>query len=431
MEPLADYRVNVTIEPPAALDSISRRRVVAYGFTDSTGKVTFSSSPTTLFWCNYSYGLFIYKDIRATNLKDQDGRPVSFSNFVVGNYSLAGNWAPGVAREVRFQGTIAVTALDAYNQPLAGQVVVLKAAAGPATGQVVGYGVTGADGKVFFYLPFDGANPVYGYYNATDDTWRLSSTTFRMEVYWTKPEGALYKVFWPILIYGPTAVVPDASLAASCKVFYAKLRFVSDTGRALEWGAIKVPSGPTVGIPFKAVFYLGGAERSDVYAYEGVTMANATFNLVRCPVGDYKIYAWWPNFVDIKILDYTFSITQNLPGPNVPQPVHDLKTCVYDITLNFKTPKGTVCGNATAYIRLPQGVSVTEVTDSEGNVKLINVPSSVSTVSGSKYPLRVEKAYVAWLRRPNGCRREGHHGHHDLLHTGRQHRCPQREGAGR
>jgi hypothetical protein len=62
--------------------------------------------------------------------------------------------------------------------------------------------------------------------------------------------------------------------------------------------------------------------------------------------------------------------------------------------LNFKTPKGTVCGNATAYITLPQGVSVTEVTDSEGNVKLINIPSSVSTASGKKYPLRVER--VTW-----------------------------------
>jgi hypothetical protein len=393
-EPLAGYKVNVTIELANPL-IVPRKRLIDSGVTGADGKVTFSSrtGSMVLFWCNYSYNIFAYKELKDTNLVDQDGKPVSFDNFVVGSYSLSANWAPGVTRSATFQGTIAVTALDAYSQPLAGQVVALKAANGSATGWVVGYGVTGADGKVFFYLPSDGYSPVYGYYNATDDTWRLGSSIFQVEVYWTKPaEGGKYKVFWPILIYGPTAVVPDASLAASCKVFYAKLRFVSDTGRALEWGAIKVPSGPTVGIPFKAVFYLGGAERSDVYAYEGVTMANATFNLVRCPVGDYKIYAWWPNFVDIKILDYTFSITQNLPGPNVPQPVHDLKTCVYDITLNFKTPKGTVCGNATAYIRLPQGVSVTEVTDSEGNVKLINVPSSVSTVSGSKYPLRVEKA---------------------------------------
>jgi hypothetical protein len=358
MEPLADYRVNVTIEPPAALDSISRRRVVAYGYTDSTGKVTFSSSPTTLLWCNYSYGLFIYKDIRATNLKDQDGRPVSFSNFVVGNYSLAGNWAPGVTREVRFQGTIAVTALDAYNQPLAGQVVVLKAAAGPATGRVVAYGVTDAEGKVFFYLPSDGTltNPTYGYYNATDDTWRLGMANFNVEVYWTKPaEGGKYKVFWPVLIYTAGPLYPDYSLPASCRVYYAKLRLVSDTGRALEWGAIKVPSGPTVGIPFKVSYYLGGVVREDVFVYEGVTLANATFNLVRCPVGDYKIVAWWPNFVDIKIFDsIMLDKLRTCRVRTCRSQVHDLKTYVYDITLNFKTPKGTVCGNA---YRLHQAAS--------------------------------------------------------------------------
>jgi len=392
-EPIAGYRVNVTIEPPADLSTIPRRRLIAYGYTDPAGKVTFSSSPTTLFWCNYSYGLFIYKEAEAKDLVDQDGKPISFTYNIVGNYSLADSWAPGVTKSVRFEGTIAVTALDAYSQPLASQIVVLKAGSGPATGQVVSYSITGADGKAFFYLPLEGTNWVYAYYSAAEDAWKLAKAAdFYVEVYWTRAEGGKYKVFWPILIYGPSGrVAPDASLTASCSVFYAKLRFISDTGRALEWGAIKVPSGPDVGIPFKVVYYLGGVERSDVYAYEGVTMANATFNLVRCPVGDYKVVAWWPNFRDIKIFDSMLSITTNLPGPGVREPVQDLKTLVYDITLNLKTPRGTVCGNATAYIKLPQGVSITEVTDSEGNIKLINIPSSVSTASGKKYPLRVEK----------------------------------------
>jgi hypothetical protein len=399
-EPIAGYRVNVTIEPPD-LSTIPRRKLITYGYTDPTGKVTFSSSPSMLFWCNYSYGLFIYKDA-ARELIDQDGRPVSFRYFVVGNHCLWASWAPGVVEDVMFNGTIAVGALDAYNQPLADQVVVLKATAGPGTGQPVFYGVTGADGRAFLYLPCKGANPVYSYYDAAQDAWILSKGgSFQLEVYWTKKvEGATYKVFWPILIYTTatrpeyaiTGLVPDASLTASCSVYYAKLRFVSDTGRALEWGAIKVPSGRDVGIPFKVVYYLGGVERSDVYSYEGVTMANATFNLVRCPVGDYKVVAWWPNFRDIKVFDSMLSIATNLPGPGVREPVQDLKTLVYDITLNLKTPRGTVCGNATAYIKLPQGVSITEVTDSEGNIKLINIPSSVSTVSGKKYPLRVEKA---------------------------------------
>jgi hypothetical protein len=166
--------------------------------------------------------------------------------------------------------------------------------------------------------------------------------------------------------------------------YYAKLRFVSDTGRPLEWGAIKVPPGRDVGVPFKMSYYLNGMAREDVFTYEGVTLLDGTFT-VRCPAGDYLVVAWWPNFRDIVIYKGIISIRANLSGL-------DLKTQVYDLTLNFRTPKGTICSGATAYIKLPQNVTVAEGTDSEGNIKLINVPSSVSTMSGKKYSLKVERA---------------------------------------
>ena len=404
--PLEGYYVKAIIKP----DSLTRAKsthIIGQAVTDSDGwaYVTSSSGEDTIYWCNYSYVLWIYR-VPAPDAVDQDGNAIVFDYYVVKatnfpfryDYSSSsasistdrtlpelGGWDPWMWNIVQYAGTISVDLVDAYNEPLQNTIVVAKATSGAGTGHVIAYGFTDEDGKANLLFPEEvpasgGVFYYYGYYNETDDTYRLEScSSVNLRVYWTKKTES-YKVFWDVQVGAADGLSPDSHVTLQCAVYYAKLRFVSDTGRALEWAALEVPEGTDVGIPFKVTFYLEGQPREDVYVLEGFTLANATFNVNRCPIGDYRIEAWWPNYRDIKIYDTTISIDSNLPGPDVAEPVHDLKCLVYDITLNFKTPRGTVCDNAEATIVWPQGVTTVESSDANGNVELINVPTGTLTI---------------------------------------------------
>ncbi|MCX8205385.1 MAG: carboxypeptidase-like regulatory domain-containing protein, partial [Candidatus Nezhaarchaeota archaeon] len=352
--PLVGYVVNLTIkEYPYKLNVSEKARIVGTVLTGAGGRAVFSSSPAVCYWTNYSYVVWAYPRVVG-------------SAPAVKAYNLSKNWSPGYTVTAKFEGVIKAALVDALNIPLEGQLVVGRAAMGLGVGKAVVSSLSGRDGVAELILPEAGSFYYYAVYDPVKREYILDKTDgVHIYAYWTRGGTP----FLEVMIGVKDGVVPGAYVLVPCKVFYAKFLLVSDTGRALEKVALK-PAEP---VPIKVTYYLAGKARPEVFSLEGYAFDNATFKLDRCPIGDYLIEAWWPG-KKIKIYEALTPIEDNIPAPGVPEVARKLKCLVYDITLNFKTPKGTVCANATATITWPQGVKTTEVTDSLGNVLLINVP---------------------------------------------------------
>ncbi|RLE92940.1 MAG: hypothetical protein DRJ46_00240 [Thermoprotei archaeon] len=365
--PLSDFTLNLTIKQwPYTLNASKKAHIVGTATSDDTGKATFKSGPTACYWTNYSYVIWAYK------------KPIADGYFPVEVYNLSRNWSVDQVVTLRFEGVAKVTAIDALSTPLEGQLVVARAATGVGAGEILASSFTDASGVAEMIFPEATTFYYYGRYDEATKSYVLDRTSkLYIDVYWTK-EGQPY---WDVLIghyvgpYGDETITPSQHVLVSCKVFYAKFMLVSDTGRALEREALK-PAEP---IPVKVTFYLAGQPRPDIFSWEGYALDNATFKVDRCPIGDYRIEAWWPK-TDIKIYDTITPIESNIPAPGAVETARKLKCLVYDITLVFRTPRGTTLDNATAYITLPQGVSMAASTDAEGKLTLINIPIGTLTL---------------------------------------------------
>ncbi|MEM4700500.1 MAG: hypothetical protein QXT74_06135, partial [Candidatus Nezhaarchaeales archaeon] len=291
----------------------------------------------------------------------------------IGWLNVTSGWSPGTTVTLTFEGLIRATLVDALSVPLGGQLVVARAAGGLGAGKAIASSFSDASGLAELVLPNATAPIRYAVYDEAAGEFVLTETnTTDLYVYWTR-DGSPSEV----MIGGRSAVSPSSHVLIPCAVFYAKFLLVSDTGRALERAALK-PAEP---MPIRVTYYLAGRARPDIFSLEGFAFDNATFRVDRCPIGEYLIEAWWPRKA-IKVYEALTPIESNIPGPGAVEVARKLKCLVYDIVLNFKTPRGTACANATATVKWPQGVVTTEVSDLNGNVALVNVPVGKLTVMG-------------------------------------------------
>jgi len=370
--PLEGYTVMAAIEP-AKNYSVQAPHIVATLTTDKEGKAVFESTSETPFWCNYSYVLWAY--FKNAEISDM---------YVVKTAWIASSWPPDTKKTLRFEGVIAVSALDALNAPLADQLIVARASKGVGTGEIIAFAFTDSDGLAKLIFPSYPSYYYYGRYIPENKTYKLDACDdVFIRAYWTVKEEGARTWFWEVMIGSyPEKVTPNAHVTLSCRVYYAKFTLISDTGRALEKEAL-VAEKPFTGIPFKVTYYMEGKPRPDIFSREGYAMANATFMISGAPVGDYKIEAWWPPSPEkpgIKILDLIQPIESNVPAPGAVETARKLKCLVYDITMVFRTPRGTLLNNATVYATLPQGITVTASTDAEGKLTLINIPVGTLTL---------------------------------------------------
>ncbi|MHC1628944.1 MAG: carboxypeptidase-like regulatory domain-containing protein, partial [Candidatus Nezhaarchaeales archaeon] len=285
--------------------------VIAIQKTNSTGVASFISGAEGIFYfANYTYSVYAFQD-----------PAIPYPQMVGEEPALnAGEWSHNYVVCLQFPGALIVKALDWEGDPLVGAKVELYWANGTWAGGLTAYAMTDDEGTAVIYM-----SNTWSIYTV-EVWWRDSivNQKYRLEEQLVFPEGV--KVY---------------SYAERMMVYSPKIMLVSDMGAAL-------PAGITV-----EVVWPDG--QTETYTTDG----SGSIMMAQAPIGKYTVKAYWN---DIKIYDSELWIESDVPVT--------LKTTVYEVELNFLTPRGAPLAGAEVQVVYPDGSTETLTLDSEGKAVL-------------------------------------------------------------